>query len=93
MRSRSFLLFSVAFAVASGHLVKRNIETGLASLLSLGASVYHPGSEGFIISNERFTELNRPDYQVVVRVATEEDVVATVCMHLALFGHIISLGG
>lgn len=84
MYFRSFLAFSAVFVAVSGHIMKREIEDGLASLLSPGASLYYPGSEGFINSNKRFTELNRPDYQVVVRVATEEDVVATVCLQISL---------
>lgn len=69
--------------------MKRDIETGLASLLSSGASISYPGSERYTNSNERFTELSRPDYQVVVHVANEDDVIATVCIRIS-FGNIIS---
>lgn len=80
MRSRYFLTFLATFAAVLGHVMKREIEAGLASSLSPGACISYPGSEKFINSNERFTELSRPDYQVVVHVANEEDVAATVCL-------------
>lgn len=80
MRFRSFLTFSATFTAVLGHVIKREIETGLASSLSPGAYISYPGSERFINSNKRFTELSRPDYQAVVHVANEEDVVATVCL-------------
>lgn len=84
MRFRYFFVFLATFVAVLGHVMKREVEAGLTSLLSPGASLYYPGSEGFTKSNERFTELNRPDYQVVVHVATEEDVVATVCLQICL---------
>lgn len=82
MRLQSFLAFSAAFVAVSGSFMKRTIDSGLGPLLSPGASIYYPGSEGFTDSSERFTLLNSPNYQVVVHVATEEDVVETVCLKL-----------
>lgn len=93
MRFQSLLAISAAFAVASGHLLKRQIDAGLGPLLSPAASIYYPGSDGFTTSDERFTLLNHPGWQIVVHVATEADVVATVCsclcseIHFRFFGY------
>lgn len=84
MRLQAFLTAVSTFSAVSGHLMRRQIETGLAPLLSPGASVYYPETEGFIHSSERFTLLNSPNYQVVVHVASEEDVVATVWVGISI---------
>jgi hypothetical protein len=79
MHFSTLLATAYAFTAVSGHFMKRQVEDGLIPLLSSGASIYYPTDSGFTVSSERFTELNRPDFQLVVHVASEDDVVATVC--------------
>ncbi|KAK8051554.1 fad fmn-dependent oxygenase oxidase [Apiospora rasikravindrae] len=50
----------------------------LASRLSPSGSLCYPGSEGFDVSNLRFTEYERPTYTAVVQPGCIEDVVETV---------------
>ncbi|KAH0610191.1 uncharacterized protein H6S33_011718 [Morchella sextelata] len=78
MHFSTLLATAYAFTAVSGHFMKRQVEDGLIPLLSSGASIYYPTDSGFTVSSERFTELNRPDFQLVVHVASEDDVVATV---------------
>lgn len=78
MRFSSLLAAAYAVTAVSGNFMKRQADDGLIPLLSPGAYVYYPGDSGFTVSNERFTELNRPDFHMVVRPTSEDDVVAVV---------------
>lgn len=79
MHFSTLLATAYAFTAVSGHFMKRQVEAGLIPLLSSNASIYYPTDSGFTVSSERFTELNRPDFHLIVHVASEDDVVATVC--------------
>jgi hypothetical protein len=46
--------------------------------LSSAAEIYYPGSEGYIDAATRFSADIKPDLDVIVKVASEEDVQATV---------------
>jgi hypothetical protein len=55
-----------------------NINHTLSLLLSTRAQVHLPGSVGFNTSTDRWNINSTPTYEVIVEVATEADVQATV---------------
>jgi hypothetical protein len=59
----------------------RDVNTTLAPLLSSGAAVWLPGSEGYEIATNRWSPRTHPSFDIVVDVATEEDVGHTVSFH------------
>ncbi|OLN92085.1 6-hydroxy-D-nicotine oxidase 2 [Colletotrichum chlorophyti] len=54
------------------------IQTELSPILSSGARIHLPQSEGFDRSNLRFTEYERPTYLAVIEPGCEEDVIQIV---------------
>jgi hypothetical protein len=64
-------------------------STHLPSCLSAGAEVYYPRSEEFANSTLRWSAGQTPQYDIVVKVATEKDVQETVN---ALITHSNQLG-
>lgn len=50
----------------------------LASLLSPAAKVHLPGSTGFEVATDRWVPWKNPHFDVVVEVATEDDLSHTV---------------
>lgn len=58
-----------------------DLNSTLMPLLSSGAGVWSPGTRGFEAAMERWTPWIKPQFEVVVDVATEEDV-----------GHVVRLG-
>lgn len=50
----------------------------LGSLLSPNASIFLPGSEGFVAATDRWCAWKEPEFDVVVEVASEEDVSSSV---------------
>ena len=63
-----------------------DINTSLAPLLSPEAAVWLPGTEGYASAMDRWTPRKNPSFDVVVDVATEEDVAHTVraCLYACL---------
>lgn len=60
-------------------LYKRgDILTDLGPKLSSNAHIHLPGSSGFTEGTTRWSTLGQPDVDVVVQVATENDVAETV---------------
>lgn len=57
------------------------IATDLGPHLSSGASIWFPGSPNFSTATTRWSTLGAPNVSVVVEVATEDDVAATVRMN------------
>ena len=57
-----------------------DINASLAPLLSPGAAIWLPGTEGYAIATDRWTPKKNPAFDVVVDVATEEDVAHTVSL-------------
>lgn len=60
----------------SRHIDK--IDSALGPLLSSHAQIHLPGSAGFNTSTERWNSYMAPTFAVVVEVATEADVQATI---------------
>ena len=59
----------------------------LQPLLSSAAEIYRPGSEGYINVTTRWSADTKPGLDVIVKVASEEDVQATVSsLHRAVSG-------
>lgn len=54
------------------------IEQELKQILSSGATVYMPHSAGFKSATDRWNPWENPSFDVVVEVATEDDVGKTV---------------
>jgi hypothetical protein len=57
-----------------------NITEELGPLLSSNAAIIFPGSAEFLVATDRDNEIDPPTYAVVVEVATESDVQATVSL-------------
>lgn len=55
-----------------------DINGSLAPLLSPEAAIWLPGTEGYAIATDRWTPRKNPSFDVVIDVATEEDVAQTV---------------
>ncbi|KAJ5629512.1 hypothetical protein N7528_003169 [Penicillium herquei] len=55
-----------------------DIATDLGAHLSSGANIWVPGSSNFDIATTRWSALDAPNISIVVEVATEDDVAATV---------------
>ena len=55
-----------------------NYPTTLAPFLSPSAKIHLPGSNGFGIATDRWITWKNPHLDVVIEVATEEDVANTV---------------
>lgn len=55
-----------------------NITAELGPLLSSGAQIYLPGSDGFIHGADRWQEWAKPTFGAVIKVSTHEDVEQTV---------------
>ena len=55
-----------------------NSFNDLQPLLSSAAEIYRPGSEGYINVTTRWSADTKPGLDVIVKVASEEDVQATV---------------
>lgn len=55
-----------------------NGTNDLQPLLSSAAEIYYPGSVGYINATTRWSADTKPGLDVIVKVATEEDVQATV---------------
>jgi hypothetical protein len=71
----------VAGALSSRYLGESPLaarSTHLPSCLSAGAEVYYPGSKEFANANLRWGAAQNPHYDMVVKVATEQDVQETV---------------
>lgn len=63
----------------AGALSQPNTITDiLGPLLSPNASIYLPGTEGFVNGTARWSLLDQPNVTAVVKVATEADVQQTV---------------
>ncbi|KAF2870121.1 hypothetical protein BDV95DRAFT_74340 [Massariosphaeria phaeospora] len=56
------------------------LQADLEGQLSNGAEIYLPGSEGFANATARWSDAvsARPDFEIIVRVATERDIQTTV---------------
>jgi ABC-type taurine transport system substrate-binding protein len=63
-----------AVAAAFTSFFSANAGSDLQNALSRGAEVYYPGSEGFANATTRWSAHIQPEFDVVVRVKTEEDV-------------------
>lgn len=59
----------------------RDVNTTLAPLLSSDAAIWLPGSEGYEIATYRWSPRTSPSFDIVVDVATEEDVGHAVISH------------
>lgn len=55
-----------------------NITNDLQPLLSSAAEIYYPGSVGYINVTTRWSAAIKPGLDVIIKVASEEDVQATV---------------
>ena len=55
-----------------------DVNSTLAPLLSPGAAAWLPGTEGFTVATERWSPRINPEFDIVVDVATAEDVSHTV---------------
>lgn len=67
----SFISSIAASPVAS-------LNKDLRPLLSPNAAIYYPGSEGYTNATNRWSADTKPGLEVVVKVADEKDVQATV---------------
>lgn len=73
---------SIAFAVSSvtatpPPVSNQSLDSFVTSL-SHAAKVYYPGSEGFANATLRWGAAQTPQYDMIVKVATEADVQKTV---------------
>lgn len=59
-------------------LQRSNVTAVLGPLLSAGASIYFPGSDGFDNATDRWQTWKAPTLEVVVQVASEQDVEQTI---------------
>lgn len=56
-----------------------NISKDLGPQLSPNAAIIFPGSTEFAVATDRDNQQDPPTFSVVVEVATEKDVIKTVC--------------
>ena len=59
-------------------LSDRSIHSAFVSTLDKGAQVYYPGSEEFGNATVRWSAAQTPQYDLVIKVATEGDVQKSV---------------
>ena len=79
-------LISSGAASRAGHSTKSgNKFNGLQPLLSPAAEIYHPGSEGYTNLTNRWSAEITPGLDLVVKVASEEDVKSTVSSVTSLY--------
>ena len=74
--SRAIFLASIVSSIAAS--LAGNLTTGLRPLLSSAAEIYYPGSVGYTNATTRWSADTKPGLDVIVKVASEEDVQATV---------------
>ena len=63
---------------SSLNLQNDHVMGELGPRLSPAAAIHLPGSEGFTIATDRWVPWNNPHFDIVVEVATEDDVTETV---------------
>lgn len=79
------ILISSSMVSRAGSSTKTdNSFNDLRKLLSSAAEIYRPGSEGYINVTTRWSADAKPGLDVVVKVASEEDVQTTVSSLLSL---------
>ena len=55
-----------------------SLEAGLKAVLSPGAGIYGPGTSEFANDSLRYTNYDRPNFEIAVEPVTEKDVSAIV---------------
>ena len=60
----------------------KGVNTTLAPLLSSAAAIWLPGSEGYEVATYRWSPRTNPSFNIVIDVATEEDVGHAVSVHI-----------
>lgn len=81
----SFIITIAASPIAS-------LNKDLKPLLSPNAAIWYPGSEGYTNATNRWSSDTNPGFDVVVAVAAEKDVQATVSAHYLLIPCICHFG-
>lgn len=82
---RAALLASLAGTIAGSRV--GNLTKDLQPLLSKGAQVYYPESDGYTNATTRWSAAIKPGLDVVVKAASEEDVQHTVSLYSS-FGRV-----
>lgn len=70
--------FTVNYAIATLSLSPAYSLDNYVVSLSKAAEVFYPGSEGFVNATLRWGAAQTPQYDMIVKVATEADVQKTV---------------
>lgn len=77
---RAMFLASLISSIAASLAGK--LANDLQPLLSSAAEIYYPGSVGYTNATTRWSADIKPGLDVIVKVASEEDVQTTVSPHL-----------
>src|SRR5947209_6951081 len=80
MASTLFWILNAIVASVLGTLAitTQSTHDDLAASLDSKAEIYYPGSESFLNATVRWNAALTPQYEMIVKVATEDDVQKTV---------------